>query len=93
MMAINIILTAVGPSGVTYIMVRHHYCWLKTSTAFGLKCTFCSISDTFTKKKVTHNFQRRLMAQMNADTILMKNWTLICGKEYLCRKVLKKWMC
>ena len=32
------------------------------------------------------------MAQMEADTILMKNWTLICGKEYLCRKVLKKWM-
>ena len=32
------------------------------------------------------------MAQMKADTILMKNWTLICGKEYLCRKVLKKCM-
>ena len=25
-------------------------------------------------------------------SILMKNCTLICGKEYLCRKVLKKWM-
>ena len=33
------------------------------------------------------------MAQMKAFTIPMKNWTLICGKEYLCRKVLKKWMC
>ena len=31
-----------------------------------------------------------LMAQMNADTILMMYWTLICGKNYLCRKVLEK---
>ena len=30
------------------------------------------------------------MAQMKAYTVPMKNWTLICGKEYLCRKVLKK---
>ena len=30
------------------------------------------------------------MAQMKAYTILMKNWTLICGKDYLCRNVLKK---
>ena len=34
-----------------------------------------------------------LMAQMKAYTIWMKNWTLICGMEYLCTKVLKKWMC
>ena len=30
---------------------------------------------------------------MKADTILMKNWTLIFGKDYLCTKVLKKSMC
>ena len=32
------------------------------------------------------------MAQMKADTILMNIWTLICGKEYICIKVLNKWM-
>ena len=33
------------------------------------------------------------MTQKKADAILMKNWTLICGKEYLCRIFLKKSMC
>ena len=30
------------------------------------------------------------MAQMKAYSIPMKKWTLICGKEYFCRKVLQK---
>ena len=33
------------------------------------------------------------MAQMKAYTMPMKNLTLICVPEFLCRKVLKKSMC
>ena len=33
------------------------------------------------------------MAQMKAYTIPMKNWTPICEKGHLCKKVLKKCMC
>ena len=39
---------------------------------------------------MTHNLQRWLIAQMKAYTLQMKNFILIFGPEFLCRKVLKK---